>query len=513
MNKKRALLSVSDKRGIVDFAKGLVKLDYEILSTGGTLKTLKEANISAIEVSDFTNSPEMFNGRVKTLHPKIHGGILFQRDLKSDVEEANKYGILPISIVCVNLYPFVETTKRTDDFEEIIENIDIGGPSMIRAAAKAYKSVLVLTSPDDYKDTLVLLESNNNSIEFRKKMMIKAFSHTAHYDSFIANYMNERFNEGFGDSVFISARKVFDTRYGENPHQKGALYAYDSFWRENFVTLKGEASFNNLTDLTAALNIASSFGDRPAVAIVKHANPCGFALKENVLESYKSALLCDSVSAYGGVVAVNGIVDENLAHEINKIFIEVLIACDVTKEALKVFENKKRIKIFKTKQNVLALPKDKFNFKHINGGLVYQNADVVNEDEVKNATCVSQLKATNSELLDLEIAYKIAALTKSNCVAYVKDASLVAIGMGMTSRVDASFAAIKKAKDMGLDLTGCVLASEAFFPFRDSIDLAAKAGVKAIIEPGGSLRDDEVIQAANEHKISLYFSGVRHFWH
>ncbi|WP_233712899.1 MULTISPECIES: bifunctional phosphoribosylaminoimidazolecarboxamide formyltransferase/inosine monophosphate cyclohydrolase [unclassified Helicobacter] len=556
--KKRALLSVSDKSGLIPFAKGLIELGYEILSTGGTLSALKAQNIPATEVSEYTQSQELFDGRVKTLHPRIHGGILYRRDLDSDVAQAAQAGIEAIDIVCVNLYPFYETTLRTSDMDEIIENIDIGGPSMVRAAAKAYKYVLIITSPDDYESALDALKSGNNTLEFRQKMMIKAFSHTAAYDSYIANFMNEKYNGGFGEEVFIVGKKVLQTRYGENPHQKGALYEFvppapvdsgaesnldsaDSasvrtpesklesapesspksakpkspkgFYTHQLQTLKGEPSFNNLTDINAAIALASDFGDRAAVSIIKHGNPCGFALKDTLLDSYVAALACDSVSAYGGVVAVNGVVDEALAQKMNEIFIEVLVACDITPQALEIFAPKKRMKIFVTKQKTLALPKDKYDFKRISGGFVYQNTDKVASDEVANAKCQSARQASEKELLDLAIAYKIAARTKSNCVAYVKDQALVAIGMGMTSRVDASRAALAKAKDMGLDIEGCVLASEAFFPFRDSIDLAASAGVKAVIEPGGSLRDEEVIVAANEHKIALYFSGIRHFLH
>ncbi|WP_288545494.1 bifunctional phosphoribosylaminoimidazolecarboxamide formyltransferase/IMP cyclohydrolase [uncultured Helicobacter sp.] len=508
----KALLSVSDKYGIVDFARGLLDLGFEILSTGGTLKTLTQNNIQATEVSKYTNSPELFGGRVKTLHPKIHGGILFQRDKEQDAKEAKDANIEEISLVCVNLYPFYQTTLKTDDFDEIIENIDIGGPTLIRAAAKAYKDVIIATSPSDYKHILQALKTNQNTLEFRKDLMIKAFCHTAHYDSIIANYMNQRFYGGFGEEVFISGKKVFQTRYGENPHQQGALYEFGDFWRHLDV-LKGELSFNNLTDINAAIKIASSFGDAKATCIIKHANPCGFAIKENLVESYKHALICDSISAYGGVVAVNGIIDKDLALEINKTFIEVLIACNITEEALKVFEDKKRIKICITKQPTLKLPDDMYDFKHIQGGFVYQQSDTISDEELSNAQNKGTHKATPTQQKDLEIAYKIAALTKSNCVAYVKDSVLVAIGMGMTSRVDASRAALAKAKDMGIDIHGAVLASEAFFPFRDSIDLAAKAGISAVIEPGGSLRDEEVIQAANEHNIAIYFTHTRHFLH
>ncbi len=509
----RALLSVSDKEGIVEFAKGLEELGWQILSTGGTFKLLKENGVKATEVSEFTASPEMFEGRVKTLHPKIHGGILHKRDDATHMAQAKEYGIEGIDLVCVNLYPFKETTIRTDDFAEIIENIDIGGPAMVRSAAKNFKDVLIVTNVLDYDEILKRLREKSDDFEFRRSLMIKAFEHTAAYDSTIANYMNDRFNSGFGDARFIVGSKVFDTRYGENPHQKGALYEFDYFFTNNFRALKGEASFNNMTDINGALMLATSFDDAPAVAIIKHANPCGFAVKDNLLESYVAALKCDPISAYGGVVAINGTLDEKLAKKINEIYVEVIIAANVDDAALKVFESKKRIKIFTQDNKFLVRSNDKFDFKHVDGGFVFQERDYVKDEELENMKQMSKKFATGSELKDAQIAWKVAALTKSNCVVYVKDGAMVAIGMGMTSRVDAARAAVAKAKELKIDLSGCVLASEAFFPFRDSIDIASKVGVKCVIEPGGSIRDDEVIEAADEHGMSLYFTGVRHFLH
>ena len=509
----RALISVSDKSGVVEFAKGLEALGWEILSTGGTYKVLKENGIKALEVSEYTKSPEMFDGRVKTLHPKIHGGILHRRDIKEHVEDAKKHDIGAIDLVCVNLYPFKATIKRTDDFDEIIENIDIGGPAMVRSAAKNHASVLILTDAKDYGLTLEKLQNNSVDLEFRRYLMIKAYEHTASYDSMIANYMNDRFNGGFGESRFIAGKKVFDCRYGENPHQKGAVYEYDDFISKNFKVLKGEASFNNMTDLNSAVAIASAFGNAPAVVICKHGNPCGFAIKENLLESYKAALKCDPISAFGGVVAINGKLTKELALATKEVFTEVIIAASVEPEALAIYSDKKRTKIFSTESEFLLASTESFNYKAIDGGFVFQERDKVSDDEVANAKLMSKKSANEAELNDLKIAWKIAALTKSNCVAYVKNGALVAIGMGMTSRVDAARAAVAKANDMGLDLTGCALASEAFFPFRDSIDIAAKVGVKNVIQPGGSIRDDEVIAACDEHGMSLYFTGIRHFWH
>lgn len=509
----RALISVSDKTGVVEFAKNLAALDFEIISTGGTYKLLKEEGVKALEISEVTKFPEMFDGRVKTLNPMIHGGILHRRDLPLHVKVAKEHGIEGIDLVCVNLYPFKETISKTDDFDEIIENIDIGGPAMVRSAAKNFNDVMIVTDVLDYDGVIEAIREKNNTLEFRRALMIKAFEHTAAYDSMIANYMNKRFNAGFGEKQFIVGTKAFDTRYGENPHQKGALYEFDYFFTNNFKTLKGEASFNNMTDINGAVKIAASFGDLPAVCIIKHANPCGFAIGENVFESYVKALKCDPVSAYGGVVAINGTLDRALAEKINEIFVEVIIAANVDEDALHVFETKKRIKIFTQESKYLVLSEDAYDFKHVDGGFVFQESDAVKDEEIANAKCLSQRAATQQELSDLEIAYKVAALTKSNCVVYVKDAMMVAIGMGMTSRVDAAKAALRKAEEMGIDVSGAALASEAFFPFRDSIDAAAAAGVKAIIEPGGSIRDDEVVKAADEYGIALYFTGVRHFLH
>jgi len=509
----RALISVSDKSGVVNFAKELVELGYEIISTGGTYNKLKEEGIAVIEANEVTKFPECFEGRVKTLNPYIHGGILHRRDKQSHLDQAKELGVEGIDLVCVNLYPFKATIEKTDDFEEIIENIDIGGPAMVRSAAKNHDSVIIVTDVADYDEVLNNLKNDTNTQEFRRDMMIKAYEHTAAYDSMIANYMNKRFNNGMGDKQFIVGEKVFDTRYGENPHQKGALYEFDKQFTNKFISLKGEASFNNMGDISGAARIAAAFGDQPAVCIVKHGNPCGVAIKDNLFDSYVEALKCDPVSAFGGVVAVNGTVDKALAEKMNEIFLEVVFAAKITPEAQEVFSAKKRIKLFEQGTEILELANDSFDFKRVDGGFVFQDADAVEEDEVRNSELKSKREATEQEIKDMEIAYKIASLTKSNCVVYVKNSAMVAVGMGMTSRVDASKAALRKAEDMGLDVNGAVLASEAFFPFRDSIDAAQEAGVKCVIEPGGSIRDDEIIEAADEFGMALYFSGKRHFLH
>jgi phosphoribosylaminoimidazolecarboxamide formyltransferase / IMP cyclohydrolase len=334
---KRALLSVSDKSNIVEFATSLINLGFEIISTGGTFKMLKDSGLSAIEIDEITKFPECFEGRVKTLNPYVHGGILHRRDKQSHLDQAKELGVEAIDLVCVNLYPFKATIEKTDDFEEIIENIDIGGPAMVRSAAKNFDSVMIITDPSDYSLALNALQNDQNSVEFRRSLMIKAYEHTAAYDSMIANYMNKRFNGGFGEKQFIVGNKVMDTRYGENPHQNGALYEFDNYFSKNFKTLKGEASFNNLNDLNGAIKIAAAFKDENAVCIVKHGNPCGFAIRESLLEAYVEALKCDTVSAFGGVVAVNGVVDAALATKMNEMFLEVVIAGRITAEALVVF--------------------------------------------------------------------------------------------------------------------------------------------------------------------------------
>jgi len=478
------------------------------------LKTLqKDAGIKVIEANEVTKFPECFEGRVKTLNPYIHGGILHRRDKQSHIDEAKELGVEGIDLVCVNLYPFKAAIESTDDYEVIIENIDIGGPAMVRSAAKNHDSVIIVTDVIDYDLVLENLKNDTNTFEFRRDLMIKAYEHTAAYDSMIANYMNKRFNNGMGAKQFIVGQKVFDTRYGENPHQKGALYQFNNHLSNKFITLKGEASFNNMGDISGAAKIASAFGNDNAVCIVKHGNPCGFAIKDSLLESYEQALRCDPISAFGGVVAVNGVVDLDLAVKMNEIFLEVVFAADFTAEAEAELNKKKRIKLFKQGTTKLEMANDDFNFKIVDGGFVYQDADKVEEDEVKNSELKSKREATEQEKKDMEIAYKVASLTKSNCVVYVKDSAMVAVGMGMTSRVDAAKAALRKAEDLGIDVSGSALASEAFFPFRDSIDAAVEAGVKCVIEPGGSIRDEEIIEAANESGMALYFSNKRHFLH
>ena len=505
----RALISVSDKTNIDILANFLTNNGYEIVSTGGTLKFLQEKSINCIDVSDITNFPEMLDGRVKTLHPFIHGGILHKRDNEQHLATIKKYGINSIDLVCVNLYPFMETTKKTNDFDEIIENIDIGGPSLIRASAKNFQDCLILTDVSQYELVMDAIKNKKDDFEFRRDLMIKAYEMTASYDSFIANYMANRYSNEFPENKSITAKKVMDTRYGENPHQKGALYQFNDYF-DDIKILKGELSFNNIADMDSVIKIITNFSNEKCVAIVKHGNACGFGVSDDIQDAYSKSLICDKLSAYGGVIAIGDVVNKDLAKELNKIFFEVIISYGMDEEALEVFSSKKRVKIITVSNHKFQ---NKINFKSINGGFLLQNADDITDEEVYNAKQVSIKSANKSMMDDLNIANKISALTKSNCISCVKDGVLLAIGMGMTSRVDAMKFALDKAVEQKINTKDACISSEAFFPFKDSIELANKYNVSAIIQPGGSIRDDEVIECANENDIALYFSGKRHFLH
>lgn len=525
-----AILSVSDKSGLIPFAKNLKELGYRLLSTGGTLKILKEGGVEATELSHYTGSEELFGGRVKSLHPRVHGSLLFRREKPEEVRLAKQEGLADISLVCVNLYPFQETVDRGADFDSILENIDIGGPSMLRAGAKNFRSVTVVSDPRDYEWVIDILKSKDEEAlaSLRQRLMLKAFSHTAHYDCLIANYLSLRFEGGLGEKKFIVGSRVFQTSYGENPHQKGALYETNDYYSRHLRTIKGQLSFNNIGDINAALRIVSAFASQPCACIIKHGNPCGFSRAPSLLEAYRGAMVCDSLSAYGGVVALNGILDENLAREILKSFVEVVVCAGVEDAGLALLESKKRLKIVAlglegadpsrssfSSPGLGGLPFyiDAWNFRHVEGGFVYQQSDILESNEVEEAALVSLKAASKDEKLDLEVAYKLAALTKSNCITFVKGGVLLAIGMGLTSRVDAMRVALNKAKEGGLSLEGAVMASEAFFPFRDSLELAGPCGISAVIAPGGSIRDSEVIDEANRQGLALYFSKKRHFLH
>ena len=511
---KRALISVSDKTGVLEFAKELKNLGYEIISSSGTAKYLKENGIDVIEVSQLTGFPEILDGRVKTLHPKIHGGILAIRDNQEHRKQLQENDIKPIDIVAINLYPFENTVKKGADLDEIIENIDIGGPALVRASAKNYKYVAIITDPKDYSDIInELKEYGEITIHTKKKLSLKAFRHTAFYDSIISQVLNEKFeiNEDFPENLTIPMRLKSGLRYGENPHQKASLYINPL---ENGISvadseiLQGkEMSFNNYYDVDSAVLLVKEF-EEPACVIVKHNNPCGVAVAENVKQAYTLALETDPKSAFGGIVAFNKEVDEDTAKELTKLFLEVVVAPSFSDSALEVLKTKKNLRVVKVKNFDKKL--EGKDIKRISGGYLLQDRNLGLYTELK---VVTDRQPTEKELEDLIFALKVVKHVKSNAVVIAKDKRTVGIGVGQTSRVDSLETAIKKAKEFNLPLEGSVLASEAFFPFRDSIDTAAKEGIKAVIQPGGSIRDQEVIDACNEHGIAMIFTNMRHFKH
>ena len=513
MSIKRALISVSDKTGITQFAQSLVSLNIEILSTGGTAKLLKEQGIPVIEVSDFTGFPEIMAGRVKTLNPLIHGGILARRGVDEGVMIEND--IKPIDLVVVNLYPFQDTVSRPEcSFEDAIENIDIGGPAMLRSSAKNHKSVTVIVDSSDFQ--LVLDELNasgNTSLKTRKKLALKTFEHTAQYDGAIANYLGEE-EDGFSNTLNFQFTKSQALRYGENPHQRAAFYT-DSNLEEvsiaNSKQIQGKPlSYNNLADADAALQCVRDF-DEPSCVIIKHANPCGVASRKDILRAYQSAYQTDPTSAFGGIIAFNRELDIATAEVIiNQQFVEVIIAPKINIATLKILAKKENIRVLECGE--LGKPKTTFDFKKVSGGLLVQDNDIelINVDNLK---CVTTIKPSDSEMNDLIFAWKVAKSVKSNAIVYVKNQMTIGIGAGQMSRIYSAKIAGIKAADENLEVEGSVMASDAFFPFRDGIDAAAKAGISSIIHPGGSMRDDEVIAAANEHGISMIFTGIRHFKH
>ena len=513
MSIKRALISVSDKTGITQFAQSLVSLNIELLSTGGTAKLLKEQGIPVIEVSDFTGFPEIMAGRVKTLNPLIHGGILARRGIDEGVMIKND--IKPIDLVVVNLYPFQDTVSRPEcSFEDAIENIDIGGPAMLRSSAKNHKSVTVIVDSSDFQ--LVLDELNasgNTSLKTRKKLALKTFEHTAQYDGAIANYLGEE-EDGFSNTLNFQFIKSQALRYGENPHQRAAFYK-DSNLEEvsiaNSKQIQGKPlSYNNLADADAALQCVRDF-DEPSCVIIKHANPCGVASRKDILTAYQSAYQTDPTSAFGGIIAFNRELDILTAKVIiNQQFVEVIIAPKINIATLKILAKKENIRVLECGE--LGRPKTTFDFKKVSGGLLVQDNDIelIN---VENLKCVTTIKPSDSEMHDLIFAWKVAKSVKSNAIVYVKNQMTIGIGAGQMSRIYSAKIAGIKAADENLEVEGSVMASDAFFPFRDGIDAAANAGISSIIHPGGSMRDDEVIAAANEHGISMIFTGIRHFKH
>jgi phosphoribosylaminoimidazolecarboxamide formyltransferase/IMP cyclohydrolase len=517
---KRALISVSDKTNIVEFARCLCDLNVEILSTGGTAKLLMENDVPVIEVSDYTGFPEMMDGRVKTLHPKVHGGILARRGIDEAV--MTQTGIQPIDLVVVNLYPFEQTVANPDcNLTTAIENIDIGGPTIIRAAAKNHKDVTLVVDNIDYRMVLNEMEANAGAVSdsTRFQLATKAFEYTARYDAAIANYLGCLQPDGtriaFPHTYSLQFTKSQELRYGENPHQKAAFYIEENQREPSISTAKQlqgkELSFNNIADTDAALECVKQFED-PACVIVKHANPCGVATGGTLAETYDRAYATDPTSAFGGIIAFNRLLDVNTATSIiNRQFVEVIIAPDVDTEAQSVLAAKKNVRVLTCgawhTDRVAGL-----DMRRITGGLLLQDRDLgmVTQRDLK---VVTKRQPSEQELRDLLFAWKVCKFVKSNAIVYCKDNMTIGIGAGQMSRVYSARIAAIKATDAGLEVEGSVMASDAFFPFRDGIDSAAQVGITAVIQPGGSMRDEEIITAANEHNIAMVFTGMRHFRH
>lgn len=504
--KKLALLSVSDKSNITTLAARLSKLGYDIIATGNTAKVIQDEGIKVTKIESFASFPEVFGGRVKTLQPKVFGGILMRRNNDSDIKEAEENGVLPIDIVCVNLYPFPKVVNRTDiDTQTKIENIDIGGPSLIRAAAKNHKFVSVLTSPDQYEDFLNEIESGEIKLETRQKLAYEAFAHTSYYDTLIANFFESEFNQPRKD-LRINVPLKSELRYGENPHQKAFIYG--SF-EEYFEILHGkELSFNNIVDLTAASELVNDF-DETACAIIKHTNPCGAALANTVYQAYENALSCDPVSAFGGVVAFNRKIDMQTAEKLNEIFLEIIVAPDYENDALEILKKKKNRRLLKS---IKKLDRKSYQVRSLPGGYLAQEQDFSHLSK-ENLKVVTKKSYTEYELRNLKFAWVVCKHTKSNAIVYAKDLKAIGVGAGQMSRIDSAKIAASKAKEFGHDLKGSVAASDAFFPFSDGVELIAEQGATAIIQPGGSVRDEEVINKADEKNITMIFTGIRNFKH
>jgi phosphoribosylaminoimidazolecarboxamide formyltransferase / IMP cyclohydrolase len=523
---ERALLSVSDKTGIVELARGLAKFDIELVSTGGTAKIVREAGLKVQDVSDLTGFPEILDGRVKTLHPKVHGGLLAVRDNPIHQAALEKHQINYIDLAIINLYPFRKTISLPDTtIEEAIENIDIGGPAMIRSAAKNFNDVAVVVYPSDYDMILKELSEQNGvlSLETRRKLAARAFSHTARYDLAVAGYFSALTNSiapelgslsenSLPDELVLVLERSGWLRYGENPHQAASLYR-DLLRPEqgiaNAPQLQGkELSYNNLIDSDAAWSLICEFSDT-ACAIIKHTNPCGVAIGQTTKEAFLKALETDPLSAFGGIVAFNSIVDEDTARALSDIFLEVVIAPDFNQTATQILSSKKNLRLITNRKNKNKIGEEQLEIRKISGGYLAQSKD---REQVKgeDVKVVTERSPTEAEMRALDFAWKICKHVKSNAIVYARDEQLVGVGAGQTSRVDSvRFGAIKAQ----LPLKGTVLASDAFFPFRDGLDEAARHGITAVIQPGGSIKDQEVIAAANEHGIAMVFTGIRHFKH
>src|SRR6476659_9836693 len=521
----RALLSVSDKTGLVTFATALAGFGVELISTGGTAKALKDAGLAVIDVAELTGSPEMMDGRVKTLHPKVHGGLLAIRGNKEHVAAMEQHQIRPIDLLVVNLYPFESTVEKGASFDDCIENIDIGGPAMIRAAAKNHADVAVVVDPADYKKVLGEMAKHSGmlSLELRQKLAAKAYARTAAYDAAISNWFADTLHDDAPDYRAFGGKLIEALRYGENPHQSAAFYRSpgDRFGVATARQLQGkQLSYNNINDTDAAYECIGEFDPKRTAAcvIVKHANPCGVAEADTLLEAYRKALACDTTSAFGGIVALNRTLDAEAAKAITEIFTEVIIAPEATDEAIKIVAGKKNLRLLIA--GGLPDPRAKgLTVKTVAGGLLVQSRDNAGVDEMQLKT-VTKRAPSEAELADLRFAFRVAKHVKSNTIVYAKGRATVGIGAGQMSRVDAARIAARKAEDAAKELKlpapltkGSVVASDAFFPFADGLLVAIEAGATAVIQPGGSVNDAKVIEAADAHNVAMVFTGTRHFKH
>ncbi|WP_158734629.1 bifunctional phosphoribosylaminoimidazolecarboxamide formyltransferase/IMP cyclohydrolase [Alteribacillus sp. YIM 98480] len=512
MSIKRALISVSNKEGILPFAKRLEEQGVEVISTGGTSRVLKEGGVNVTGISEVTGFPEILDGRVKTLHPNIHSGLLAMREKEDHIAELEEQGIAPIDLVVVNLYPFKQTIEKPDtEFEEAIENIDIGGPSMLRAAAKNHKHVTVVTDPEDYETVLKEWHTDGDvSTETKKRLAAKVFRHTASYDSLIANYLTAQSGELYPETYTVTYEKKQDLRYGENPHQKAAFY------REpigplssvaNAIQLHGkELSYNNINDAEAALSIVKEFG-QPAAVAIKHMNPCGVGVGENIFEAYEKAFEADPVSIFGGIVALNREVDKDTAQKMKEIFLEIIIAPAFTQEALDILTEKKNLRLLTV--NLDEEPQERSKITSVHGGALIQEEDRKGFLDA-DVRVVTEREPTEQEWQDLKLAWKVVKHVKSNAILLTKDEMTIGVGAGQMNRVGAAKIAIEQAGDKA---SGSAMGSDAFFPMKDTVEEAGKAGISAIIQPGGSIRDEESIEKANELGITMVFTGMRHFKH
>lgn len=506
---KRALISVTNKDGIVEFTRGLVELGFEIVSTGGTMKQLQDNNVPCISIDEVTGFPEMLDGRVKTLHPKVHGGLLFRRDLQEHVDTIKEHGIAPIDLVCVNLYEFEKALKAGKPMADMIENIDIGGPSMIRSAAKNFKDVLIVTDPMDYANVLEAIKDAKDDYDFRLHLAYKAFSTTGSYDAMISRYFAGVVQDDFPDTLNITLKKTEHLRYGENSQQRANAYV-DPFVQHtllDYEQLHGkEISFNNVNDLYGAVAVVREFGEQIVTAAIKHSTPCGVAIGESGYDSYMKAYNADPQSIFGGIVAVNYKVDKATAEKMHEIFLEIVAAPDFDEDALEVLKKKKNLRILKLHN--LEVREAKYDIKYLEGKVLVQDINNKMIDEMKVVTNATPSKA---QISDMEFGMRVVKYVKSNAICIVKDGVTLAIGGGQTSRIWALENAIANNPDK--DFNGSVLASDAFFPFNDCAKVAIDAGIKAIVQPGGSVRDQDSIDLCNEHNVPMVFTGYRHFRH